>query len=134
MKLLTLVEALGEYFNSEDGALRSKSTWPAPRRGAMLTASSHGLPRRGAGLNRPQSAVATAEYVASRRPWQRVHNAEMPGNLLCDFVLARTEDGEGIGSCAKALTALEERGKWDIERVQKVMQTCVHAPLHLSPY
>jgi DNA repair/transcription protein MET18/MMS19 len=49
----------------------------------------------------------------------------MAGNLLCDFILARTEDGDGIGPCARALTALEERGKWDSERVQKVMQTCV---------
>jgi DNA repair/transcription protein MET18/MMS19 len=49
----------------------------------------------------------------------------MAGNLLCDFILARTEDGDGIGACARALTAVEERGKWDSERVQKVMQTCV---------
>ncbi|CAN9135905.1 unnamed protein product [Alternaria alternata] len=30
------------------------------------------------------------------------------GNLLCDFILSRTEDNEGLGSCAKALSALEE--------------------------
>jgi len=47
------------------------------------------------------------------------------GNLLCDFVLSRLEDSEGVGSCAKALIALEERGKWDNDRVATVMNAFV---------
>ena len=99
---------------------------------AMANTFSHVVPRRGAGLDRPESAVAAAEYVASIPRHEHGHNAEMSGNLLCEFILARTEDGDGIGPCAKALTALEERGKWDSERVQKVMQTCVHAVSRLN--
>jgi DNA repair/transcription protein MET18/MMS19 len=39
--------------------------------------------------------------------------------LLCDFVLGRIEgDVEGIGSSARALLALEKRGKWDAARSQ----------------
>ncbi|KAF1821166.1 ARM repeat-containing protein [Dissoconium aciculare CBS 342.82] len=44
--------------------------------------------------------------------------------LLCDFVLSRVEsDSEGIGACARALIALEARGKWDTELSQKVTKT-----------
>ena len=44
--------------------------------------------------------------------------------LLCDFVLGRIEgDVEGIGASARALLALEERGKWDPETAQKVART-----------
>jgi DNA repair/transcription protein MET18/MMS19 len=46
------------------------------------------------------------------------------GNLLSEFVLSRiTDDAEGIGSCAKALLALEELGQWDQSRAAKVMMT-----------
>lgn len=45
------------------------------------------------------------------------------GNLLCDFILSRIEDSEGLGSCARALLALEELGKWDNEKVIKIMDT-----------
>jgi DNA repair/transcription protein MET18/MMS19 len=45
------------------------------------------------------------------------------GNLLCDFTLSRTEDTEGLGSCAKALMALEELGKWDDIRVVGIIET-----------
>lgn len=51
--------------------------------------------------------------------------------LLCDFVLGRIEgDLEGIGASARALLALEERGKWDSETAQKVMETFLN---HASP-
>ncbi|KAK5277936.1 hypothetical protein LTR16_009182, partial [Cryomyces antarcticus] len=44
--------------------------------------------------------------------------------LLCDFVLSRiADDSEGISSCAKALLALEERGKWDHETAAKILNT-----------
>lgn len=44
--------------------------------------------------------------------------------LLADFILGRLEgDVEGIGASARALMALEERGKWDTETVQKVART-----------
>lgn len=46
--------------------------------------------------------------------------------LLCDFILGRLKgDVEGIGSSARALLALEERGKWDPDTAQKVMKTFV---------
>jgi len=45
-----------------------------------------------------------------------------PGNLLCDFLLTRlADDHDVIGSYAKGLLALEERGKWDEERVASVI-------------
>ena len=51
--------------------------------------------------------------------------------LLCDFILGRIEgDVEGIGSSARALLALEERGKWDATTAQKVLSTFVS---HASP-
>lgn len=51
--------------------------------------------------------------------------------LLTDFVLGRLEgDVEGIGASAKALLALEERGKWDSETATRVIQTFL---LHTSP-
>ena len=44
--------------------------------------------------------------------------------LLCDFILGRIEgDTEGIGASARALIALEERGKWDPETSQRLMRT-----------
>ena len=44
--------------------------------------------------------------------------------LLTDFVLGRIDgDVEGIGASARALLALEERGKWDGETAQRVMRT-----------
>lgn len=46
--------------------------------------------------------------------------------LLCDFVLSRVKyDTEGAGSCARALMALEEQGKWDPETAQNIVETCV---------
>lgn len=48
---------------------------------------------------------------------------KVSGNLLCDFTLSRTEDTEGLGSCAKALMALEELGKWDDTRVVGIIET-----------
>lgn len=51
--------------------------------------------------------------------------------LLSDFILGRLEgDAEGIGASARALLALEERGKWDTETAQKVARTFLD---HTSP-
>lgn len=51
--------------------------------------------------------------------------------LLCDFILGRIEgDLEGIGSSARALIALEERGKWDAESAQKICLTFLN---HVNP-
>ena len=51
--------------------------------------------------------------------------------LLCEFILGRIEgDVEGIGSSAKALIALEERGKWDPETAQRVTKIFLD---HASP-
>ncbi|KAJ4406667.1 hypothetical protein N0V91_004357 [Didymella pomorum] len=89
LKLLSLIGALGEYFNSEDGAIRSKTI-------SYLA----------------EVLAATPQKVLSLQ--QR--------NLLTDFVLSRTEDSEGLGSCAKALLALEELGKWDDGRVVAIVE------------
>lgn len=44
--------------------------------------------------------------------------------LLCDFILGRVSgDVQSIGASARALLALEARGKWDSETSQKVMRT-----------
>lgn len=51
--------------------------------------------------------------------------------LLCDFVLGRIEgDVEGIGSSARALLALEERGKWDAATAQRTMSAFI---AHTTP-
>ncbi|KAF2756741.1 MMS19 nucleotide excision repair protein-like protein [Pseudovirgaria hyperparasitica] len=51
--------------------------------------------------------------------------------LLCDFILSRiVDDTEGIGSCAKGLLALEERGQWDSARASGVMTTLID---HTNP-
>lgn len=89
LKLLKLIGDLGEYFNSEDGATRSKTI-------SYLA----------------EVLEATPQKVLSLQ--QR--------NLLCDFVLSRTEDSEGLGSCAKALLALETLGKWDDGRVVSIVE------------
>ena len=55
--------------------------------------------------------------------------------LLCDFILGRVEgDIEGIGASARALLALEERGEWDSETAQKVMQTFLDHANPLSDF
>ncbi|KAF1975668.1 ARM repeat-containing protein [Bimuria novae-zelandiae CBS 107.79] len=101
LKLLTLIEELGEYFNSEDGAIRAK-------------------------------AMAYLAEVLGFVP-QKVLSLQQR-NLLCDFVLSRTEDSEGIGSCAKALLTLEERGKWDSGKVQDIMETLLANTSPLRQY
>lgn len=96
-----LVGDLGEYFNSEDGAIRSKTiTYLA------------------------EVLEATPQKVLSLQ--QR--------NLLCDFVLSRTEDSEGLGSCAKALLALDELGKWDDGRVVSIVEALLSNSHPLRQY
>ncbi|EME49247.1 hypothetical protein DOTSEDRAFT_163453 [Dothistroma septosporum NZE10] len=67
----------------------------------------------------------TVSYLADvleQLPPKCLSNQER--RLLCDFVLGRIEgDVEGIGASAKALLALEERGKWDTDTAQRVMRT-----------
>lgn len=45
------------------------------------------------------------------------------GNLLCDFVASRISDDPsgGVGTYARALLALEERGQWDSNRAADTM-------------
>jgi DNA repair/transcription protein MET18/MMS19 len=55
--------------------------------------------------------------------------------LLCDFILGRIEgDVEGIGGSARALLALEERGKWDSDTAQKVTETFLNHANPLSEF
>lgn len=89
LKLVALIESIGEYINHEEAHLRSRSL-------AFLADVLSSVPPR----------VLTGQ--------QR--------NLLCDFILSRVQDDtEGIGSCARGLLALEERGKWDQETTAKIM-------------
>ncbi|KAJ4988084.1 hypothetical protein SVAN01_06496 [Stagonosporopsis vannaccii] len=101
LKLLKLIGDLGEYFNSENGAIRSKTI-------SYLA----------------EVLAATPHKVLSLQ--QR--------NLLCDFVVSRTEDSEGIGSCAKALLALEELGKWDDKRVVTIVESLLSNTHPLRQY
>ena len=55
--------------------------------------------------------------------------------LLCEFILGRIEgDREGIGASARALLALEERGRWDTETAQRVLQTFLNIANPLSEF
>ncbi|KAK5127079.1 hypothetical protein LTR85_008439 [Meristemomyces frigidus] len=55
--------------------------------------------------------------------------------LLCDFILGRIEgDAEGIGASARALTALEGMGKWDVATIQNVMRTFIENTHPLRQY
>ncbi|RMZ66952.1 dna repair transcription [Pyrenophora seminiperda CCB06] len=58
----------------------------------------------------------------------------MVGNLLCDFTVSRTEDNEGLGSCATALLALEELGKWDDQRVVSIVESLLNNTHPLRQY
>jgi DNA repair/transcription protein MET18/MMS19 len=67
-------------------------------------------------------AVAYLADVLEKLPPRVLSGAER--RLLSEFILGRIEgDVEGVGSSARALLALEERGKWDPETAQKVMRT-----------
>jgi DNA repair/transcription protein MET18/MMS19 len=101
LKLIKLVGDLGEYFNSEDGAIRSKT-------------------------------ISYLAEVLAVTP-QKVLSLQQR-NLLCDFVISRTEDSEGIGSCARALLALEELGKWDDERVVSMLEALLSNTHPLRQY
>lgn len=64
LKLLALVEELGEYFNSEDGAIRAKGRCSIlPKRAQLIQATSCCLPRRGSGLRSSKSVVFATAYV-----------------------------------------------------------------------
>ncbi|CAE7202912.1 hypothetical protein PTNB73_05635 [Pyrenophora teres f. teres] len=55
-------------------------------------------------------------------------------NLLCDFTVSRTEDSEGLGSCATALLALENLGKWDDQRVISIVESLLNNTHPLRQY
>jgi DNA repair/transcription protein MET18/MMS19 len=91
LKLIQLIESLGDYINSEDAAIRAKT-------------------------------LAYLAEVLAFVP-QKVLSIQQR-DLLCEFILSRVvDDAAGIGSCAKGLMALEELGKWDNEKVVKIMET-----------
>jgi DNA repair/transcription protein MET18/MMS19 len=71
------------------------------------------------GATRSKTMSYLAEVLASTP--QKVLSLQQR-NLLCDFTLSRTEDNEGLGSCAKALLALEELGKWDDPKVVSIVE------------
>lgn len=77
---------------------------------------------------RAKSLAYLADVLSSVAP--RVLTGQ-ERRLLLDFLLGRIEgDVEGIGASARALTALEERGKWDPSTAQKVLSTFIN---HASP-
>lgn len=50
------------------------------------------------------------------------HDLKSAGSLLADFITSRFSDPSGgIGATAKALLALEERGRWDAEKVSNIV-------------
>ncbi|KAF1842703.1 ARM repeat-containing protein [Cucurbitaria berberidis CBS 394.84] len=71
------------------------------------------------GPTRSKTMSYLAEVLASTP--QKVLSLQQR-NLLCDFILSRTEDNEGLGSSAKALLALEELAKWDDQRVVSIVE------------
>jgi DNA repair/transcription protein MET18/MMS19 len=71
------------------------------------------------GATRSKTMSYLAEVLASMPP--KVLSLQQR-NLLCDFTLSRTDDNEGLGSCAKTLLALEELGKWDDQRVVSIVE------------
>ncbi|KAF2133017.1 ARM repeat-containing protein [Dothidotthia symphoricarpi CBS 119687] len=101
LKLIDIITELGEYFNSEDGAIRSKTI------------------------------SYLAEVLASTP--QKVLSLQQR-SLLCDYILSRTDDKEGLGSCAKALLALEELGKWDDDRVVGIVEALLNNTHPLRQY
>lgn len=77
---------------------------------------------------RGHSVAYLADVLSATGP--RVFSGQ-ERRLLCDFVLGRIEgDVEGIGSSARALLALEERGKWDAVTAQRTMSTFI---AHTTP-
>lgn len=93
LKLVALIESIGEYLNSEDAQYRVKTL------AYLADVLEQVLPKVLSGQQR---------------------------NLLCGFILSRIQDDtEGTGLCAKALMALEERGKWDQDTVQNVTNAYV---------
>lgn len=102
LKLVELIESLGEYINNEEPTIRAKAM-------AYLAEVLAFIPPK----------------VLSRH--QR--------NLLGDFILSRiTDDREGLGSCAKGLLALEERGKWENERAVNIMEVLIDNTHPLRQY
>ncbi|KAF2109339.1 RNAPII transcription regulator C-terminal-domain-containing protein [Lophiotrema nucula] len=101
LKLLSLIEELDEYLNSDDGATRGK----------------------------------TMSYLAEVLSFipQKVLSIQQR-NLLCDFLLSRLDDSEGVGFCARALMALEERGKWDDNQVTKIIEALLNNTHPLQQY
>ncbi|KIW07731.1 uncharacterized protein PV09_01661 [Verruconis gallopava] len=98
LKLLDLIESIGEYLNNDDAAIRAK----------------------------------TLSYLAEILQFMppKVLSVQQR-NLLSEFILSRiSNDASSIGSCAKALLALEELGRWDQDMVAKVLSTLLD---HTSP-
>ena len=87
----------------------------------LITSLEEYINNREDGSLRAKSVAYLADVLESLPP--RVLSGQ-ERRLLCDFVLGRIEgDVEGIGASAKALMALEDRGKWDSETAQRVAQT-----------
>lgn len=87
----------------------------------LITSLEEYINNKGDGGIRAKSITYVAD-VLERLPSTVLSGQER--RLLCDFILGRLEgDVEGVGASARALLALEERGKWDPETVQRVMQT-----------
>lgn len=94
----------------------------------LITSLEEYINNKDDGAVRAKSVAYLAEVLNAMPP--RVLTGQ-ERRLLCDFILGRIEgDVEGIGSSARALLALEERGKWDAATSQKVMRTLVD---HVNP-
>lgn len=61
----------------------------------------------------------------SQYEWLLIYHSDL-GELLNDFILSRIANGvEGLAHCATGLSALESLGRFDQERVVKIVDTCV---------
>ncbi|KAF2270415.1 MMS19 nucleotide excision repair protein-like protein [Lojkania enalia] len=130
LKLLALIEELGEYINSSDGAMRSKTMSYLAEVLSFVPQRVLSVQQRTCPNGPCETPISLRATGFGRGPWLN----NVTGNLLCDFVLSRFDDGEGLGSCAKALIALEERGRWDDERATKIMETLVSETRPLRQY
>ncbi len=94
----------------------------------LITSLEEYINNKDDGALRAKSVAYLADVLESLPP--RILSLQ-ERRLLCDFILGRIEgDTEGIGASARILIALEERGKWDQETAQRVVNPFLD---HVNP-
>ncbi|KAI9720708.1 MAG: hypothetical protein M1828_005588 [Chrysothrix sp. TS-e1954] len=107
LKLVDLIQNLGEYLNSQDASTRSRSTsWTHDGQGSQLM----------------ESAMAYLADVLTLLPQKTLSRQQR--DLLNDFILDRIANGaDALGNGARGLSALERLGQFDGDRVLRVVDT-----------